>query len=79
MIQATPCELQSSENFKLNGFWEQKAASKDKANTQQEILKIKVSSDDGDKERSGTIVGTTAPVIDYERRGNDASARNTLT
>ena len=36
MIQATPTELQSSENYKLSQFWE----TKDKTNLQQLVLKI---------------------------------------
>ena len=40
MVQATKTELQSSENFKLQTFWEEKTASGDKSSIQQEILKI---------------------------------------
>ena len=36
MIQATPTELQSSENYKLSQLWE----AKDKTNIQQLVLKI---------------------------------------
>lgn len=36
MIQATPTDLQSSENYKLSQFWE----TKDKTNLQQLVLKI---------------------------------------
>ena len=43
MIQATATELQSSENFKLQTFWEDQAVNKtDKAKLQQMILKINI-------------------------------------
>ena len=35
-----PTDLQSSENFKLAAFWEEKNASKDKSAIQQLVLKI---------------------------------------
>jgi hypothetical protein len=46
MIQASPTELQQSENFKLASFWEEKAATKDKSNMQQNILKINFPQDE---------------------------------
>ena len=38
-----PTDLQSSENFKLAAFWEEKNASKDKSAIQQLVLKINLS------------------------------------
>ena len=47
MVQATPCDLQASETFKLTKLWEEKAASKDKTNLQQMILKINLDKIEG--------------------------------
>ena len=45
MIQASPTDIQASENFKVTQFWETKAANKDKTNMQQAILKINMLED----------------------------------
>lgn len=69
MILATPTDLQSSENFKLQKFWEDKEATKDKANLQQIILKINLSSGGAGKpviQNRETIVANTSSDIRYE-------------
>jgi hypothetical protein len=78
MVQGTPCDLQSSENFKLTKFWEQKAESKDKTNLQQVILKINMESIEGADNRS-TMVMKKEGVIGYEPNKDEKNARPTLT
>ena len=84
MVQATKTELQSSENFKLQGFWDEKATSGDKASIQQEILKINVmdqlvqaaqaAQDQGER---GTVVQKDATSIGYEQRNSSVAAKDT--
>lgn len=41
MVQATPTEIQSSENYKLQKFWEEKTADpNEKQSIQSMVLKI---------------------------------------
>ena len=65
MVQATSTELQSSENFKLQTFWEEQAQFKsDKTKLQQHILKINILSAG---ESRGTVVAPKQDgVISYE-------------
>lgn len=74
MVQATPTELQSSENYKLSQFWEAKGA--DKSNLQQLVLKINLlegalgnmasRATEGDR---ATIPQKGAGAIGYEDQG----------
>lgn len=73
MVQATPTELQSSENFKLSQFWESKG--QDKSNLQQMVLKINLlegaianmpARGESEAERSNTIVQKGPGGIAYE-------------
>ena len=81
MVQATTTELQSSENFKLQKFWEEKTAIKDKKSMQQFILKIDIEQEAAGIEARETVkevkvdpvIGkdSSAPAGKYEKAPND--------
>ena len=72
MILATPTDLQVSENFRLQKLWEDKAASRDKSNQQQIILKIDIIEGQNaqkqagvEDDRRGTVVNKSDANIKY--------------
>ena len=79
MIQATPTELQSSENYKLSQFWESKGS--DKSNLQQLVLKINLlesvvgnlANRAAESER-GTVMQKGAGGIGYEDGGKKSTS-----
>ena len=60
MVQATPTEIQSSENYKLQKFWEEKTNDpNEKPNIQSMVLKINLLEAGGvnaPREREDTVV-----------------------
>ena len=67
MIIASQTELQSSENFKLTQFWEEKEKSGDKSQMQQIVLKIAIEGNAPDFDRRETVAANVDKNIKREQ------------